>query len=395
MSMASAVRKARATAEQLEQTDSANEANTRALVIEPVLAALGWDPSDLAQVDRDYRLSDGTSFDYALKVDGRLRVLLAAEPVGASVDDKRLVGRTVGRAAGEGVCWCVLTNGLSYRLYKADEPVGLDQRLLLAVDLAQLRDRRASEVTAQMLERLGRIRVADGDLDAWGEQLFIDGRVRAVLSTLASGRSEDLYALLEATLEGRSVSREQLGRSLERILAASTQAPVTPPAQDGIDTRVRYDIGYHTSGKLAWVIETVEHLDRVVRGLGSDVSRKVAKMSINYFAGRRAFASIKVLKRKVVVYLVLDPLQTVAENPTAMRDVTGMGHYGNGSVEYSLADPAQLPEVEQLLARAYAPTASQRLGVGVEAVSRRSKVAATPDGHGSSSMRSDDPPNTG
>lgn len=66
MSAASlAIEKALANAEQLKHAGSSNEANTRALVIEPVLVALGWDTSDLAQVDREYCVYDGTFLDYA------------------------------------------------------------------------------------------------------------------------------------------------------------------------------------------------------------------------------------------------------------------------------------------------------------------------------------------
>ncbi len=43
-----------------------NEANTRALLIEPILFALGWDTGDLDQVVREWRVFDNTSLDYAL-----------------------------------------------------------------------------------------------------------------------------------------------------------------------------------------------------------------------------------------------------------------------------------------------------------------------------------------
>lgn len=58
---------------------SANEANTRALVIEPVLAALGWDPSDLSLVDREYCVYDGTFLDYALRLDGNAATVFGGE----------------------------------------------------------------------------------------------------------------------------------------------------------------------------------------------------------------------------------------------------------------------------------------------------------------------------
>ncbi len=52
-------------AERLAQSSAANEANTKALLIEPLLAALGG-RRDLTQVSREYRVYDGTFLDYAL-----------------------------------------------------------------------------------------------------------------------------------------------------------------------------------------------------------------------------------------------------------------------------------------------------------------------------------------
>jgi predicted transport protein len=36
-----------------------------------------------------------------------------------------------------------------------------------------------------------------------------------------------------------------------------------------------------------------------------------------------------------------------------MRDVSKIGHHGNGNFEYSLSDPGQLDELRPLLARTY------------------------------------------
>ena len=46
-----------------------NEANTKALLIEPMLAALGWDVTDVDHVVREWRVFDNTALDYALKID--------------------------------------------------------------------------------------------------------------------------------------------------------------------------------------------------------------------------------------------------------------------------------------------------------------------------------------
>lgn len=47
------------------------------------------------------------------------------------LDDKQFVAQTVNYANNDGVVWCVLTNGLTYRVYKTNEPVAMDQKLSL------------------------------------------------------------------------------------------------------------------------------------------------------------------------------------------------------------------------------------------------------------------------
>ncbi len=366
-----AIQKALSNAAQLKQAGSANEANTRALVIEPVLDALGWDPSDLALVDREYCVFDGTFLDYALKLDGAARVFLEAKAIGKSVDDKKFVSQTINYANNEGVIWCVLTNGLSYRVYKTNEPVAMDKKLLFSVDLADSENGRMAEVV-QSLQRLSREAVAAGKLDEWGERIFTDIRVRSALQALVAKPPEQLYSLLEDAIAKPVPNREQLQRSLQRILDVPV-TPATPPAgtgkappaaagQGGTSSGAaavaepkpsKYDMSFHTDGKPASVTDVFDQLDESTRSLGADVVRKVAKTSVNYFAGKRAFCSLKTLNSKTVVFLVLAPETTVAQNPTAMRDLTGVGHHGNGQVEYSITSAEQLHEVRQLIAQAY------------------------------------------
>jgi len=66
-------------AAKLKTSGSGNEANTKALLIEPLIAALGWDPVDLDVVEREVKVFEGTFLDYALKLDGQPRVYVEAK----------------------------------------------------------------------------------------------------------------------------------------------------------------------------------------------------------------------------------------------------------------------------------------------------------------------------
>lgn len=149
-----------------------------------MLAALGWDTTDVEQVEREYRVYDNTALDYALRIDGELKLFVEAKAIGKQLNDKAFISQTVNYANNEGVVWCVLTNGLAYRVYKTNEPVTMEEKLLFEVDLT---DGSTNEV-AEALRLLGRNALADGELEAWGERVFTDNRVRQALGGFGETR---------------------------------------------------------------------------------------------------------------------------------------------------------------------------------------------------------------
>lgn len=98
-----------------------SEADTRALLIDPVLNALGWDLMDTGQVRREYNpYSDGTRgrSDYVLFIDGVPRVLVEAkklghvnEAVGDVEEDTK--GKSYVGVATDGRVWKILDNKLT------------------------------------------------------------------------------------------------------------------------------------------------------------------------------------------------------------------------------------------------------------------------------------------
>jgi hypothetical protein len=119
---------------------SMGEAQTKATFIQPMLETLGWDITDPGEVILEYKVFGGTLLDYALLVDGTPRLYLEAKHLGASLNDAAFITQTVNYASNDGIRWCVLTNGLVYRIYKTDELASADKKLLAEVDLRETED---------------------------------------------------------------------------------------------------------------------------------------------------------------------------------------------------------------------------------------------------------------
>jgi hypothetical protein len=228
VNLAEAIPNALAAVTKLKASSAVNEANTKALVIEPILQALGWDPLDIDRVDREVKVFDGTFLDYALKLLGAPRVYVEAKGLSENLDDKKFMAQTINYANNDGVLWCVLTNGIRWAVYKTNEPVVMDRKLLLEVDLADKND--STSEKAKLLGLISRGAVEAGQLDAFGERIFTDARVRAALESLALDAPDALIKAIGSRLEGPGVQPDAIRRSLARILDFKLPAPTAEPA---------------------------------------------------------------------------------------------------------------------------------------------------------------------
>ena len=346
-------------AAKLAGTKAANEANTKALLIEPMLNALGWSTTNLEAVEREVKVYEGTYLDYALKVDDSPRLYVEAKAIGEKLDDKKFVAQTLNYANNDGVVWCVLTNGVRYRIYKTNEPVSMDQKLLAEVDLSD--DEEPDTEKLRLLRLISRTAVDAGQLDGFGDRVFTDTRVRRALADLANTSAVPLRNLVASEIGHPPVEVDTLKASLIRVLDADSEvspAPKgksSPPAGHSAPPKGKeFQLDHHLGGKSALIRELFEGVDQWAPSLGSDVSRRIRKFYIGFYKGKRSFCTLEVQQRRVIVYLGLKPEDAKPWNETAMRDVGNIGHYGMGDTEYSLREIAQLAEVKALIERAYA-----------------------------------------
>jgi predicted transport protein len=364
------------TAERLKAAGAAgNEANTRALLIDPILAALGWDLFNIDEVEREFRVYDGSFLDYALRVSGKPKLFVEAKAMNKNLADRAFIGQTVNYANNEGVLWCVLTNGLTYQVYKSNEPVPMERKLLFEVNLRDAAEEGGRSDVIRSLRVLGKSSVSDGQLDAWGEQVFIDVRTRAALAKLGREPSQGFIRAVSAAVEGTPIETARLRTSLARILGQelaippaepvvgspppARPAPAVPPAPPGTQEdkggreRKTYELGHHLARKPSAIIDLFERLHAMATGFGPDVTHRPTKWYIGYYAGKRSFMTAELQQAKILVYLSIPPVEAKPWNEAWMRDASHIGHFGMGDTEFSLREPSQLSDLEQLGRHSY------------------------------------------
>ncbi len=114
--------KIRISATQYQSKLDKNEAATRAVLIDPVLQALGWDTTNLNMVEFE-RTYNETRVDYALyDALGNVKIIVEAKALGVNLQDARLAFKLFAYAFNFKIRNIVMTNGITWQLFSSVEP---------------------------------------------------------------------------------------------------------------------------------------------------------------------------------------------------------------------------------------------------------------------------------
>lgn len=177
-----------------ERSESIGEQNTKAILIEPVLAALGWDLGDFDDVRREYRRKpQDNPVDYALLVFGRPLLFIEAKALGAALSHRRCASQVLSYASLVGVGWCLVTDGDEYRLYNSHAPVDVDEKLFRTVRVS---DADQAQYCRETLQLLDKEHMGESELESLWKSQFIDRRVRVAIEDVFSTEDPALIRLI-------------------------------------------------------------------------------------------------------------------------------------------------------------------------------------------------------
>ena len=130
-----------------------NEATTRQHVVLPILRALGWNDAKLDPMEilPEHNVGEG-DVDYALKVEQKLALFIECKRWKKSLEKQKHEDQIFGYAYKAGVPIGVLTNGKTWRFYRAwAEGVSPGDRLFCETDIADL-DKAVSDLETYLLK---------------------------------------------------------------------------------------------------------------------------------------------------------------------------------------------------------------------------------------------------
>ena len=336
---------------------------TRTIFIDPMLGALGWDVRDPDEVDLEHPTVDGKSVDYAMKVNRKVVLHVEAKQLGNPLHDVKSITQVVGYAANDGIEWCVLTNGVRYKVYKVSEKASAPDKLLFEVSIDP-KDADGSTVNdlANQFGRLSRESMAEGKLDQLGTEIFTTSKVRKALDKLFIEESPSLIRLIRKTMDDTSVTPSQIGQAFRRIWDANiTIAPpvaseTTPSQTQGKPSQKRsakYTESHHTEDKPNEVVELYRSLDRFCQDLAPGrVTRKYKAKYISWLLDKSIFCCAHLQQGGLRVWVKTNPK---ALNPSASfaRDVSKIGHWGVGDVELAVNNFDRLQDSESFIRESF------------------------------------------
>ena len=118
------------------------EADTVTIIKDMLADVFGYDKYSDVTSEHSIR---GTYCDLAIKIDGQLQTLIEVKAVGLDLKDAH-VKQAIDYAANQGVDWVLLTNGITWRVYRLIFAKPIDQELVLELDFCELNPRAAGDV---------------------------------------------------------------------------------------------------------------------------------------------------------------------------------------------------------------------------------------------------------
>jgi hypothetical protein len=343
--------------------ENIKEYPTRVIFIDPMLQALGWDVRDPDEVQLEYPTVDGKSVDYAPKINRKVALFIEAKALNDPLTDVKKLTQIIAYATNAGLDWCILTNGVIYKVYRSTEKAEAPDKLLFEVSIDPKETKNGSvHQIAEQLNRFSRDAMARGVLDKIGEQIFTTGKIRKALDKLFINPPPNLIKIIRSVINDESVKPIHVKSALKRILSQSSdvEIPSTPPViekpiKPEIQKRKgkKYGEEHHITGKPQEVIELFRTVDKFCRELAPGIVQKEHRAkSVNYKHGKSAFCSVHIQKGGLRIWVRLN--YSRLENPSEyVRDVSNIGHWGSGDVEIRINNFENFQSLKYLIRQSF------------------------------------------
>lgn len=112
-----------------------------------------------------------------------------------------------------------------------------------------------------------------------------------------------------------------------------------------------YTFEEHLEGKSKQIQELIHNIREFVTGLDSAIEEVPKKFYVAYKASQN-IVCMEVKSKNIKLFIKLKP-SNVSEPPASFRDVTNIGHFGTGDVEFTISTLEEFEEIKKYIEMAY------------------------------------------
>lgn len=144
--------------------------------------------------------------------------------------------------------------------------------------------------------------------------------------------------------------------SFEQIISANSDESIKSIAPI-LDTDVNQEVSKETktysekellSVADSNIIDLYNELKEYILGLDDNISIKPTKLYIGFNRGRKSIVSIKLQKKSLILWMNTDP-NSLNDPKNIIKDVTKIGHHGNGNSQIQISNSRDIGYIEDLL----------------------------------------------
>lgn len=174
------------------------------------------------------------------------------------------------------------------------------------------------------------VQVMGADIELWKYNLF-------------NNNSIYLEEVFQATKASVSPSAAEKGKDPVMVEAGKKAAQVR--------ATTTYSFEEHLEGKSSKIRDLMQNIREYLLGLDPSIEEVPKKFYISYKISQN-IVCMEPQSKTVKLFLKLDP-DTIASPPKTFRDVSGVGHYGTGDSEFSVASEGDFESVKPFIDMAY------------------------------------------
>nr|WP_313022510.1 type I restriction endonuclease [Brucella intermedia] len=226
----------------------ATEEAVKTAVVLPFLRALGYDVFDPNEVIPEFTADavgkKGEKVDYAIKIDGEIRILIECKPITFTLEKKHL-DQLYRYFSVTNAKFAILTNGRTFNFYTdLDAPNKLDTRPFFVFDIADFNPAIAVE-----LKKFEKASFNVDSILATAERLKYASGIKKAISSLIEEPTEDFVRIVAADVyDGR------LTAPVKEMLTAVTKSAFRDVIMDAVKSRL--------SNALAGTEEVMEQIEQ-------------------------------------------------------------------------------------------------------------------------------------